>query len=190
MTRRGLLLVVLLLVALPSVLYAVGMGDMGGAGGMGMGGAMVDKVYLQTKSVGAVAFSHHVHGTNCGACHPKLFEKKRAGTPVSMKAMERGKSCGACHNGKQAFSVTANCTNCHAGDILYKEADAGDVVFPHAAHIAMYGCDSCHPDLFKAERGKNKASMAEMEQGASCGACHDGGTAFGVAEACDSCHKM
>jgi c(7)-type cytochrome triheme protein len=151
---------------------------------------MVDEVYLQTETVGKVVFSHSVHGTGCGECHPKLFEKKRSNLRVSMKAMEEGKSCGGCHNGKKAFSVTANCTSCHAGNILYKEKDAGDVIFPHSAHTGMYGCDSCHPGLFKAERGANRATMEEMEQGKSCGACHDGSTAFSVAEACDSCHKM
>ena len=189
MSRRCFIMALLLMVALPAALYAVGMGDMGGMGGMGMGG-MVDKVVLQTATVGKVVFSHSVHGTGCNECHPKLFEKKRSNSRISMKAMERGKSCGACHNGKRAFSVTGDCVKCHAGDILYKEADAGDVTFPHSAHIEAFGCDSCHPDLFKAERGKNKATMEEMEKGKSCGACHDGSTAFGVAEACDSCHKM
>jgi c(7)-type cytochrome triheme protein len=32
--------------------------------------------------------------------------------------------------------------------------------------------------------------MGGMAIGKSCGACHDGATAFGVAEACDSCHAM
>ena len=104
MSRLWFLMFILLMIALPSVLHAVGMGDIGG---------MVDKVYLQTKTVGKVVFSHSVHGTGCGACHPKLFEKKRSSSPVSMKAMERGKSCGACHNGKKAFSVKGNCRNCH-----------------------------------------------------------------------------
>jgi c(7)-type cytochrome triheme protein len=161
-------MVILLVVALPSILHAVGMEGMGEMGGL------VDEVYLQTETVGKVVFSHSLHGTSCGACHPKLFEKKRSSTPVSMKAMEAGKSCGACHNGKKAFSVTSNCTTCHAGDILYKEKDAGDVIFPHSAHTEAFGCDACHPDLFKAERGANRATMEEMEQGKSCGACHDG----------------
>lgn len=187
MSKNRILTVILLMVALPSVLHAVGMEGMGGMGGMM---EIVDQVTLQTKDVGKVEFSHSVHGANCGTCHPKLFEKKRSATPVSMKAMEEGKSCGACHNGKKAFSVTANCTKCHADKILYREKDAGDVIFPHEAHTGMYGCDSCHPDLFKAARGKNKASMEEMEKGKSCGACHDGATAFGVAEDCDSCHQM
>lgn len=183
MTRHRIVILILLTVAIPSTLYAIGMG------GMDIGG-MVDKVYLQTKSVGKVVFSHSQHGTNCGACHPKLFEKKRSSKPVSMKAMEKGASCGACHDGKKAFSVTGSCATCHAGDILYKVEDAGDVSFPHSVHIDLFGCDGCHPDLYKAERGKNFATMEEMENGKSCGACHDGGTAFGVAEACDSCHAM
>lgn len=57
MTRRCTLFAVLLLVALPSVLY---------------GRWIKDKVYLQTNSVGKVEFSHYVHmekGESCGACH-------------------------------------------------------------------------------------------------------------------------
>jgi len=33
-------------------------------------------------------------------------------------------------------------------------------------------------------------TMEQMEQGASCGACHDGGTAFTVKENCETCHNM
>lgn len=183
MSRRSKF-IALLLVAMPSVVLATGMGGMSGIAGM------VDKVIIQTKDVGEVFFSHSVHGTRCNECHPKLFQKKSSSSQVSMKAMERGQSCGACHNGRLAFSVKGDCTTCHAGDIVYKEEDAGDVVFPHAAHIDMFGCEDCHPDLFRAKRGANQASMAEMEEGESCGACHDGSSAFGVAEDCESCHAM
>ena len=179
-------LVVLLLIAVPSFLYAVGMGGMGG---MGMG-KMVNKIEIQTQAVGTVTFEHSLHGTQCNLCHPKLFKKKRNSNHVSMKAMERGKSCGGCHNGKRAFSVTGDCTTCHAGDIHYKEEDAGNVIFPHSVHIEMYGCTECHPDLFLPKRGANKATMEDMENGSSCGACHDGSTAFSVAEDCESCHQM
>lgn len=265
MSRRWLFMVILAVVAVPSALHAVSMGNMGGMGGMGGIGGMVDKLLIQTKNVGSVTFSHSLHGANCNACHPKIFQKKNNSNHVSMKAMEQGKSCGACHNGKRAFSVTGSCSKCHAGDIairtrsvgkvvfshdihngsfgcedchpdtfkpknnsnhvtmkamsdgascgachdgstafgvtgdcatchagdiLYKEKDAGNVTFPHAAHNDMFSCDECHPDLFKAERGANKATMEAMEGGASCGACHDGSSAFGVAEDCESCHKM
>jgi c(7)-type cytochrome triheme protein len=150
----------------------------------------VDEVFIQTRTVGKVSFSHSLHGTDCGVCHPKIFIQKNNSNHASMKAMEKGKSCGACHNGTKAFNVTANCVTCHAGDMVYRIDDPGMVTFPHSTHVEAYGCDECHPDRFKAERGANRATMAEMEQGKSCGSCHDGSTAFNVAEACDSCHQM
>ena len=187
MAKYRFLTMILLIVAIPSLLYAVDMGGMGGMGGMG---TMVDKIQIQTKTVGKVVFSHRKHGANCNNCHPKLFKKKNNSNHVPMSAMERGKSCGGCHNGRTAFTVKSNCTRCHAGDILFKDPDAGDVTFPHSTHIELFGCDSCHPDLFKAERGANKMTMDAMGNGEFCGACHDGSGAFGVSDACDSCHKM
>jgi c(7)-type cytochrome triheme protein len=155
-----------------------------------MMGGFVDEVYLQTRTVGQVTFSHSVHGTDCGQCHPKIFIRKNNSNHATMKAMEKGKSCGACHNGKKTFSVTGNCVRCHAGDIVYQISDPGNATFPHAAHIEAFACDECHPERFKAKRGANKATMAEMEQGKSCGGCHNGSEAFNVAEACESCHRM
>ena len=156
-------------------------------------GGIVDKINIQTKTVGTVVFSHVKHGTNCNECHPKLFIKKSNSNHVSMKAMEKGKSCGACHNGKKAFSVKGDCSRCHAGagDILFQDKNVGKIIFPHSVHTEMLdGCDSCHPDLFKAKRGANKATMKDMENGESCGACHDGSDAFGVADSgdCEKCH--
>lgn len=178
----------LVMVVLPSALFAVGMG-----GPEGMPG-MVDKVALQTKAVGKVIFSHSIHGGmyGCGSCHPKLFEKKRSNKYVTMQAMERGVSCGGCHNGQKAFSVKGDCAKCHRnGDVTY-QTDAGKAIFSHEVHTAAFGCDACHPDTFKPQKGVNKASMAEMEKGASCGACHDGSTAFGVKDDkfCGKCHEM
>jgi len=182
MTRRWMVLAIVLMVALPSIVCARW---------------IKDKVYLQTDSVGKVEFSHYTHmemdsiGKNCPTCHNGVFHIVTKKNPAfTMKQMEEGKACGVCHNGKMAFSVKGDCTTCHAGDIVYTVEDAGNVTFPHQAHIAMFSCDGCHPDLFKAERGANQATMEEMEKGASCGACHDGSTAFGVAEDCESCHKM
>jgi len=147
---------------------------------------------IQTENVGGVSFSHDIHTGmfGCGECHPGIFKAKANSNKVGMKKMEAGESCGACHDGDTAFSVASDCTKCHAGDILYKNADAGNITFPHEAHIAMFGCDECHPEPFKAKRGANKATMEDMENGKSCGACHDGDTAFGVAEDCESCHEM
>jgi c(7)-type cytochrome triheme protein len=196
MFKLRLLLIVLLGLALPSVLYAVGMGNMGGGMGMGGMGAMTANVLIRTKTVGTVPFSHNVHFTRfqCNACHPKIFKQKANSNHVTMQAMEKGRSCGACHNGKRAFSVKekVNCVKCHTGakDILFKNEDAGNVIFPHSVHIEMFECKECHPSLFKAKHGANKMTMEAMENGKFCGACHDGDTAFSVADACDSCHQM
>jgi c(7)-type cytochrome triheme protein len=191
MSKRWFFPFILFVIALPSVLYAVGMGDMGGMGEMGMG-VMVDKIEIHTKNVGDVVFSHSLHGRrfHCDECHPKIFKQKNNSNHVDMKAMEKGKSCGACHNGKKAFSVTGNCTKCHAGDIIFKVEDPGNVTFSHAFHIEQFGCGECHPDLFKAKRGANPATMEDMENGQACGACHDGSTAFSVSDDCEACHKM
>ncbi len=180
MSKNICFLILLLTVALPSGLFAVGMGGMG---------KMVDKIKIQTDNVGQVVFSHSRHGTRCNECHPKIFKKKANSNHVSMKAMEHGKSCGACHNGRKAFSVTGDCITCHAGDILFKEESTGNVSFSHEVHIGMFGCDDCHPDLFAAQRGVNNATMEDMEGGASCGACHDGSGAFSIEE-CETCHQM
>ena len=178
MLKRCLLIVIPLLFVLPSVLHAVGMGG------------FVDEVYIQTRTVGQVVYTHSKHGTDCGACHPKVFKKKNNSNHATMKQMERGRSCGACHTGKKAFNVTANCATCHAGDIIYQPKDIGKATFPHTAHLENFSCDECHPDLFKAKRGANKASMEDMAAGQSCGACHDGSGAFSVEEDCESCHDM
>jgi len=197
MSKSWTLILMPLILGVPSILYAVGMGKMGGMGMGGMGmGMMAAEVHIQTKNVGEVVFNHNLHFTRfqCSTCHPKLFKQKANSNHVNMKAMAEGKSCGACHNGKEAFSVQkkANCVKCHTGakDLLFKNEDAGNVTFPHSVHIEMYDCNQCHPSLFKAQKGADHMTMEAMEKGQFCGACHNGDTAFNVADSCDSCHQM
>ena len=123
--------------------------------------------------------------------NPKVFKKKERDNLASMKQMGRGKSCGDCHNSKKAFNVKANCAKCHndAKDILYKVEDPGNATFPHSTHLEMFGCDECHSDIFVPERNANQVGMKKMESGESCGACHDGDSAFSVKAACRSCHR-
>ena len=183
MSRLWFLILILLLIGSPvPLLHAVGMGGMGGVAGM------VDKLSIQTKNVGAVVFSHSRHAFKCDVCHPSIFKKKNNSNHVTMELMEQGRSCGACHNGRQAFNVTGDCVTCHAGDIAIKTKTVGNAMFSHEVHIDMYGCEECHPDLFKPRNNSNHATMDAMAEGASCGACHDGDTAFGVSGDCASCH--
>jgi c(7)-type cytochrome triheme protein len=65
---------------------------------------------------GHVTFSHDSHvgmGLECTKCHAVPFTTSASHKTVTMKQMQKGASCGACHNGKAAFTVKANCTNCH-----------------------------------------------------------------------------
>ncbi|PLY06757.1 MAG: cytochrome C [Desulfuromonas sp.] len=153
-----------------------------------------DKVNMPTDDVGTVMFSHYVHldavGKNCTACHNRLYNVETGKNPVfTMADMEQGKACGSCHNGQRAFTVKENCTVCHAApEKKIVTAEVGTVLFSHELHTEMFGCTDCHSDLFIAGPGNPQRTMAEMEEGESCGACHDGDTAFSVAGDCASCH--
>jgi c(7)-type cytochrome triheme protein len=152
----------------------------------------VKDIAIKVKDTGPVQFRHTTHlkkSTYCGACHNSIF-KTSGNVPVSMTEMEKGKSCGACHNGKKTFSL-ASCTTCHpVKDRTFSDKDAGNVVFSHTSHITIYKCGDCHSMIYEAAKSNKRKTMAQMESGESCGACHDGKTAFTVKENCATCHKM
>ncbi len=82
------------------------------------------------------------------------------------------------------------------GDTLVMKKEPVDEMFSHKSHVIEYGlsCDSCHPDMFEKKRGAAMANgdytMASLDDGMYCGACHDGDTAFSTtdAETCVTCH--
>ncbi len=84
-----------------------------------------------------------------------------------------------------AFAVTVR-------DVVYNTGNAGMVVFSHSDHInkkeMAKNCRACHDAIFNLKKKKHY-SMADMERGISCGTCHDGKKAFGLA-ACSSCHRV
>ena len=147
-----------------------------------------DKVTINNSATGAIEFSHYNHlekvGKNCPSCHNSLYniDPAKPRIAATMKAMEeKAASCGSCHNGSRAFSVKGDCAKCHPTHDVTFENDGGPVLFSHEVHIGMYKCSECHPGIFVPSHGKNPpVSMEKMEQGDSCGACHDGGTAFTV----------
>lgn len=150
------------------------------------------EITYKVKETGPTHFSHktHIEVEKCGACHPKLYAPNRKNRRVGMAAMEKGLSCGFCHNARQAFSVK-ECLRCHpAGELLFEEKSTGNVVFSHTSHTGLYRCGDCHTSIYGTNRSRLKVSMQEMEKGRSCGACHEGKTAFNVSEKCESCHKL
>ena len=79
------------------------------------------------------------------------------------------------------------------GDVVMKRKEAGGgippALFPHWIHRIRYRCYACHDALFKMAAGANAVTMADIAQGKSCGACHDGVTAWGSTyETCNRCH--
>jgi c(7)-type cytochrome triheme protein len=152
----------------------------------------VGDVTIKVKETGPVTFSHkrHLGVYTCTVCHTKIFDLS-VKKPFTMAQMEKGKSCGACHNGKDAFN-TEECLKCHpVKEVDFKVADGGDVQFSHELHTGMYKCGDCHVRLYLPSAKNARRTMAEMETGKSCGACHnEGKEAFTVTENCDRCHKM
>ncbi|HTP66313.1 MAG TPA: cytochrome c3 family protein [Geobacteraceae bacterium] len=145
-----------------------------------------------------VIFSHDFHlekyNNNCRICHNTIFDVKKP-RHYTMAEMEKTRSCGACHTGVKAFSVASDkdCIRCHTGkvrNVVYKPKGAAEAAFAHGVHIAkMDGkCRSCHNGKVITGREKN-VTMAAMEKGKTCGACHDGKKAFTVAGNCGNCHK-
>jgi c(7)-type cytochrome triheme protein len=150
----------------------------------------VREITYKVKATGPVAFSHtkHLRTMQCNSCHNRLF-KAGPNPSATMAEMEKGKSCGACHNGKGAFKVS-ECVRCHpVREMTYNVKDAGNVLFSHKFHTGMYSCAECHPRLYLPGKGNVTVSMAGMEAQKSCGACHDGKSAFTVKENCEKCHK-
>jgi c(7)-type cytochrome triheme protein len=154
-----------------------------------------DVTFKMTRISNAV-FSHkfHLGMYQCSDCHTATFPYKAGALKATMGQMHQGKSCGACHNGKDAFSTAGDCERCHGGfkpaPIIFKN-EGGEVVFNHAYHLGMFKCSDCHTKLFPFKAGVKKATMTEMESGASCGACHnEKKDAFSVKANCEKCHKM
>jgi c(7)-type cytochrome triheme protein len=70
----------------------------------------------------------------------------------------------------------------------------GKVVFDGKAHADKGAkCADCHtnPKLFAMKKGAEKITMADINAGKACGACHDGTKAFKAGDAanCTKCHK-
>ena len=76
------------------------------------------------------------------------------------------------------------------GEVTLKNT-GGDVIFSHEVHVAGAGqkCQECHPVLFTNAKQHKAVNMKAMQKGKSCGACHNGKTAFSVQGDCAKCHK-
>jgi c(7)-type cytochrome triheme protein len=152
------------------------------------------EITFNLKGVTPASFSHTFHTSvySCKDCHTKTFPYKTVVGKTTMDDMAKGKSCGTCHNGKDAFASSGDCDKCHKGmkpSQLTFKSKSGTITgyFSHAFHTEIYKCSDCHTKLFPYGNGK-RTTMKLMETGISCGACHEGNTAFSVKSDCLKCH--
>ncbi len=153
----------------------------------------IKDVPFKIANFGKVVFSHNDHfryegiKNNCKTCHNAIYNLRKK-TRYTMADMEKGLSCGACHNGKRGFDLK-DCIRCHKiGDVTMKVKETGPVAFSHKKHLKGNNCAVCHPKLFDLAAQKT-VTMAQMEKGLSCGACHNGKAAFKTDE-CAKCHPV
>jgi len=63
-------------------------------------------------------------------------------------------------------------------------------IFPHGVHRVGFKCTACHDDLFPMKSGSVEITMEMIQEGKSCGACHNGTIAFASSIAtCSYCHR-
>jgi len=174
-----------------------------------MSGFGFDFAYQGSAPMMDAVFPHsgHTPWLRCSNCHAPT--RYRATTPPTMEAIDAGESCGQCH-GKVSFAATS-CWRCHTAMeapgapparparpeddlVLVRRADSTAMGsgfprgrFSHWVHRLRFTCGACHNELFAMKAGADTLTMDGMKQGRSCGACHDGKTAFAAFE-CARCH--
>lgn len=59
--------------------------------------------------------------------------------------------------------------------VTFPTENAGPVIFDHDVHVGKLAndCTVCHNSLYKIGTKNSTATMADMEQGKSCGKCHN-----------------
>lgn len=75
--------------------------------------------------------------------------------------------------------------------IDYTGGSAGEVIFDGTIHGDRgLKCTDCHPKVFPMKKGTD-ITMAEINEGKYCGACHNGQKAFKSMKLgnCQKCHK-
>ncbi len=80
------------------------------------------KLTRSADSPGQVVFDHATHVDSskpaCTPCHPREFsilKANRGKRPILHDNFNKGQQCGSCHDGRKAFKVEDDCTNCHRG---------------------------------------------------------------------------
>ncbi len=78
-----------------------------------------------------------------------------------------------------------------AEDIIFHVSGAANVVYNHEVHVGKIGLKSrqCHYRIYTIVEAHQKKTIADIERGQSCGACHNGARAFAMKTGCPMCHQ-
>jgi c(7)-type cytochrome triheme protein len=131
----------------------------------------------------------------CFKCHSyKEFSgKPQEGIFSHELHRDTGYHCNQCHNVRGHYHVAINkdiCSECHEVQEITLERTVLPSPFNHDLHATMYNsCKECHPKLFLMSAGASRITMNDIENGAYCGACHNGESAFPSSE-CSRCHNL
>jgi c(7)-type cytochrome triheme protein len=109
----------------------------------------------------------------------KLLPKDKKGNADWVKAQKDGTIKPRAMNPRDR-----NGDSFHLDFYLRNDKPKFEAYFPHSAHVALIGCDSCHPAVFRYR--DNEITMKTMRKGENCGACH-GSVAFSTKN-CKRCH--
>ncbi|HEX8949512.1 MAG TPA: cytochrome c3 family protein [Dissulfurispiraceae bacterium] len=74
----------------------------------------------------------------------------------------------------------------------FEAKGAGKVIFDGKVHADKgLKCNDCHTKIFQMKKGAAKMTMADINSGKFCGACHNGTKAFKASDSanCAKCHK-
>ncbi len=85
--------------------------------------------------------------------------------------------------------VSAGVAMVGGGDVRFKGGKPGEVIFHHDTHVTNLQCTDCHDSLYVTKAKDKRVTMAQMQKGKSCGACHNGKQAFDTKSNCANCHK-
>lgn len=77
------------------------------------------------------------------------------------------------------------------GDIIFNVKGIENVFYSHDDHVGKAGlkCAECHHRIYTATKTHKKAAMADVQNGQSCGVCHNAKRTFGVKGNCGRCHR-
>jgi len=63
-------------------------------------------------------------------------------------------------------------------------------IFPHGVHQTAFKCAACHDDIFPMKAESVEITMEMIQDGKSCGVCHNGTIAFPSSfSTCTRCHR-